>query len=84
MTLREDDVLLTATEAARLLALSKPGLWVGVARGDLPAPFYPLPRAPRWSRNELLATVAARRALPRDQMAKRRAACAAATAPAAE
>jgi len=66
MSFREDDVLLTATEAARLLALSKPGLWIGVARGDLPAPFYPLPRAPRWSRNELLATVAARRALPRD------------------
>ena len=84
MTFREDDVLLTAAEAAKLLALSRSGLWVGVARGDLPAPCYPLPRAPRWSRNELLATVAARRALPRDQMAKRRAARAAATAPAAE
>jgi len=80
MSFQEDDVLLTAAEAAKLLALSRPGLWVGVARGDLPAPFYPLPRAPRWSRNELLATVAARRALPRDQMAKRRAARAAATA----
>ena len=84
MSFREDDVLLTATEAARLLALSKPGFWIGVARGDLPPPFYPLPRAPRWSRNELLAAVAARRALPRDQMAKRRAARAAAAAPTAE
>jgi predicted DNA-binding transcriptional regulator AlpA len=74
MPFQNDDVLLTAAEAARLLALSRPGLWAGVARGDLPAPFYPLPRAPRWRRNELLATVAARRALPRDQMAKRRAA----------
>jgi predicted DNA-binding transcriptional regulator AlpA len=82
MSFQEDDVLLTAAEAARLLALSRPGLWVGVARGDLPAPFYPLPRAPRWSRNELLAAVEARRALPRDQMAKRRARRAAATAPA--
>jgi len=80
MSFQEDDVLLTAAEAAKLLALSRPGLWVGVARGDLPAPFYPLPRAPRWSRNELLATVAARRALPRDQMAKRRAARATAAA----
>jgi len=80
MSFQEDDVLLTAAEAAKLLALSRPGLWVGVARGDLPAPLYVLPRAPRWSRNELLATVAARRALPRDQMAKRRAARAAATA----
>ena len=84
MSFQEDDFLLTAAEAAKLLALSRPGLWVGVARGDLPAPFYLLPRAPRWSRNELLATVATRRALPRDQMAKRRAARAAAAAPTAE
>jgi predicted DNA-binding transcriptional regulator AlpA len=84
MSFQEDDVLLTAAEAAKLLALSRPGFWVGVARGDLPAPFYLLPRAPRWSRNELLATVAARRALPRDQMAKRRAARAARATAAAE
>ena len=84
MSFQEDDVLLTAAEAAKLLALSRPGLWVGVARGDLPAPFYPLPRAPRWSRAELLAAVASRRSLPRDQVARRRAARAARATPAAE
>ena len=77
MSFHQDDALLTATEAAKLLSLSRAALWTAVARGDLPPPFYPLPRAPRWSRNELLAAVAERRALPREQMARRRAARAA-------
>jgi len=72
------DIFLTAAEAADLLRVSRPAFWNAVARGELPSPFYVRPRAPRWSRRELLDAVSARRALPREAMARRRAARAAA------
>jgi len=68
-----EDRLLTAREAAEALGLSLAGLWRGVAAGRLPCPVYPLPKSPRWRASELLAAVEATRALPREQMACRRA-----------
>jgi len=73
-----EDTFLTAAEAAAMLRVSRPSFWSAVARGDLPRPFYVRPRAPRWSRRELLDAVSARRALPREAVARRRAARAAA------
>jgi predicted DNA-binding transcriptional regulator AlpA len=66
--------LLTADQAADMLGLSLAAVWRAVAAGRLPAPFYPVPRAPRWDRAELRAALEATRALPREAMAARRAA----------
>lgn len=66
--------LLTAEQAADMLGLSLAAVWRAVAAGRLPAPFYPVPRAPRWDRAELRAALEATRALPREAMAARRAA----------
>jgi predicted DNA-binding transcriptional regulator AlpA len=69
-----EDRLLTAREAAEAVGLSLAGLWRGVAAGRLPCPVYPLPKSPRWRASELLVALEATRALPREQMARRRAA----------
>lgn len=72
--MQEPDPLLTAPAAAEVVGISLAGLWRGVATGRFPAPVYPAARAPRWRRSELLAALEATRAIPRDQMALRRAA----------
>ena len=59
-----DDPLLTARQSADELNISLPGFWKGVAEGNLPAPVYVLPRAPRWRRSELRAVLETRRMLP--------------------
>jgi len=74
MSTDSDSRLLTAKQSAEEVGLSLAAFWRAVASGRLPAPVYPLPRAPRWRRSELLVALAATRALPRDQMAARRAA----------
>jgi predicted DNA-binding transcriptional regulator AlpA len=71
---------LSAAEAARLVGISLAGFWRAVRDGRLPPAVYPLSRAPRWSRNELLAALEATRALPRKTVARRRAARAATVA----
>lgn len=68
----ETDTPLTAEAAAAEVGLSLPAFWRNVGAGRLPAPVYPAPRAPRWFRSELRAALEATRALPREQMAKRR------------
>jgi len=68
------DPLLDARESATEVGLSEPGFWKAVQGGRMPPPYYPLSRAPRWRRSELHAAVAATRALPADQKARRRAA----------
>jgi predicted DNA-binding transcriptional regulator AlpA len=67
------DLPVTAKQAATLVGLAESAFWRAVAAGRLPAPVYPLPRAPRWIPSELHAAMQATRALPRDQMASRRA-----------
>ncbi len=64
--------LLTAEQTAEFLHCSIAAVWRAVASGRLPAPFYPVPRAPRWDRTELRAALEATRALPREAMAARR------------
>jgi predicted DNA-binding transcriptional regulator AlpA len=68
------DHFLTAREAAEKVGLSIAAFWRGVAAGRLPSPVYPAPKAPRWRASELVAALEATRALPREQMARRRAA----------
>jgi predicted DNA-binding transcriptional regulator AlpA len=64
---------LTADAAAELVGLSRPAFYAAVRNGRLPSPVYPAPRAPRWFASELRAALEATRALPRDQVAARRA-----------
>lgn len=63
-----------AKVAAQAAGLSIPGFWKAVAEGRLPAPVYPLPRAPRWYVSEFRTALAATRALPAEAKAERRAA----------
>jgi predicted DNA-binding transcriptional regulator AlpA len=73
------DPLLTAAGAADELGLSLSAFWRGVTAERLPKPVYPMPRAPRWRRSELRASLEATRALPAEAKAMRRAARLAAT-----
>lgn len=68
------DLPLTARESALEVRLSLAAFWRAVRDGRLPAPVYPLPRAPRWFRSELREAMNATRARPTEQMAARRAA----------
>jgi predicted DNA-binding transcriptional regulator AlpA len=68
------DEFLSPREAAERLGISLASFWRQVARGSLPEPLYPSPKAPRWRAAELLAAVEATRALPREAAARRRAA----------
>lgn len=67
-----EDPLLTARQSADDLNISMAALWKGVADGRLPAPFYVLPRAPRWRRSELRAALEANRMLPSEAKLARR------------
>lgn len=78
-----DEKLWTVDVAAEFVGLSIPAFWRAVSAGRLPAPVYPASRAPRWFRSELRAALEATRALPRDQVAARRAARLAGMKPAA-
>lgn len=68
------DPPLVAPRAAAEVGLSLAAFWRAVAAGRLPAPVYPLPRAPRWFASELREAMYTTRALPCDQKAARRAA----------
>jgi predicted DNA-binding transcriptional regulator AlpA len=59
--------------AARL-DISVPSVWRGVALKRLPSPSYPTPGAARWDVEDLDRAMAAAKALPRDNLARRRAA----------
>jgi predicted DNA-binding transcriptional regulator AlpA len=66
------NALLTARDAARYVRLSVPAFWKNVASGWLPPPVYVAPKAPRWTRAELDAAIAAKRSMPKDAQAARR------------
>jgi len=55
-----EDPLLTAQQAAAELGIGVSTFWRDVLKAHLPAPYYVTPKAPRWRRSELHATVAAR------------------------
>jgi predicted DNA-binding transcriptional regulator AlpA len=75
------DPLLNAEESAAEVHLALPTFWRQVKVGRMPKPVYPSPRAPRWWRSELHASLEQTRALPTEQMAARRAEKIAATQP---
>jgi hypothetical protein len=66
------DPLLVAEHAAVEVGLSLPGFWKAVQAERLPAPVYPLSRAPRWRLSELKAAVEKTRSLPSRQKEARR------------
>jgi predicted DNA-binding transcriptional regulator AlpA len=65
---------LDAYLAAQFLGIALVTLWRQVDKGELPLPFYPAPRAPRWRKGELRNACEAKRMLPREAKAVRRAA----------
>lgn len=64
---------LDARGGAARVGISVPSFWRGVALKRLPAPSYPTPGAPRWNIEELDRAMEAAKALPRDNLAARRA-----------
>ena len=62
---RPADPLLDARSAAPETGRALSTFWRDVRRGLLPAPFYVLPRMPRWRMSELQAAVAATRVTPK-------------------
>jgi hypothetical protein len=69
----DDDPWLTAAQATEEFGIAEATFWKGVASRWLPPPAYIVPKAPRWRRSWLTAAVEAKRALPREAMAERRA-----------
>jgi hypothetical protein len=67
------DPLLTATQAAEMLGIVVQTFWKNVASGWLPPPTYVAPKAPRWRLSWLTCAMEAKRALPREAVAERRA-----------
>ena len=49
--------LMTTKQVADLLSISRIHVWRKVAKGDLPAPIYPMPKSPRWLRSEIEALI---------------------------
>ena len=63
---------LDAETAAPVAGLSLGAFWRAVAAGRMPAPVYPMPRAPRWYASEIRHAMEQTRCLPRNQAAARR------------
>ena len=66
------EIPLDAETAATVAGLSLGAFWRAVAAGRMPAPVYPMPRAPRWYASEIRAAMEQTRCLPRNQAAARR------------
>jgi predicted DNA-binding transcriptional regulator AlpA len=61
-TYRPDDPLLSAAEAAAERGQALSTFWRDVAAGRVPPAYYVTPKAPRWRRSELRASLEACRA----------------------
>lgn len=66
------EIPLDAETAAPVAGLSLGAFWRAVAAGRMPAPVYPMPRAPRWYASEIRHAMEQTRCLPRNQAAARR------------
>jgi hypothetical protein len=66
----EGESALDARAAARMVNLSVSGFWIAVRKERMPAPFYPLPRAPRWFPSELREAMLKTRELPSERLAR--------------
>jgi predicted DNA-binding transcriptional regulator AlpA len=70
----DDMILLTAEQAAQLLAITEQSLYRGIRAGRLPKALYPMPRTPRWRKSELIEALDRTRASPDAAVAQRLAA----------
>jgi predicted DNA-binding transcriptional regulator AlpA len=68
-----NDPLLKAPQVAEMLGVAVATIWKNVATGWLPPPCYVAPKAPRWRLSWLTAALDAKRTLPREAAAERRA-----------
>ena len=66
------DPPMTAKQAAAMVGITLSAFWRAVGAERLPAPVYPLPKAPRWYGSELRVALEATRQLPRDATEARR------------
>ena len=49
--------LMTASEVAQQLRITRVHVWRLVKSGRLPAPFYPVPKMARWHQHEITALI---------------------------
>jgi|ERR1700722_6528564 hypothetical protein len=70
----DDDTPLTPSQVCGLFAISLVSLWRMVKKKELPAPFYPRPRSPRWTLGDLRMARERMRMLPSEAKAAHRAA----------
>jgi excisionase family DNA binding protein len=66
----DDFQFITADELARRLGVTRATVYRQVELGALPAPVYVAPRAARWNLSEVLQALEARRAVPREALAR--------------
>jgi hypothetical protein len=69
----DSDNAVTITGVAAMFEISPVSVWRMVKAGAIPAPFYPRPRCPRWSRRELREAREQMRMLPSEAKAAHRA-----------
>jgi predicted DNA-binding transcriptional regulator AlpA len=69
----DDDDPMTVNQACAFFEVSPVSLWRMVNQGRIPKPFYPRPRAPRWTRGELRKAREQMRMLPAEAKAAHRA-----------
>jgi predicted DNA-binding transcriptional regulator AlpA len=70
--LADDDVALSAAEAAAFCGCAKETFWRAVTAGRLPPPVYPASRRPIWRKGKLRQALEARRMLPAQAKEARR------------
>ena len=68
-----DDPVLTVQDIGKRYTLHASTVWAMVNSGALPAPFYPVPRSPRWLLSEVKAAIESNRRTPREARAARQA-----------
>src|SRR6516162_3725202 len=69
----DDDEPMTVAQSCAFFEISPVSLWRMVNAGKIPKPFYPRPRAPRWTRGELRNAREQMRMLPSEAKALHRA-----------
>jgi len=69
----DEDEPMTVSQCCAFFEVSPVSLWRMVNQGRIPKPFYPRPRAPRWTRGELRTAREQMRMLPCEAKAQHRA-----------
>jgi len=68
----DDDEPMTVSQCCAFFEVSPVSLWRMVNQGRIPKPFYPRPRAPRWTRGDLRKAREQMRMLPSEAKAQHR------------